>query len=59
MEKAKIMTTHNDMKAAFEIGTLASQLNPKNQSYVLNTINALLFAQQSIEGSGDNAIQLG
>ena len=34
------------IKTAVEIGSLASQLNPRNQSYVLNTINALLFAQQ-------------
>jgi hypothetical protein len=31
------------------IGPLASQLSIKNQSYVLNTINALLFAQQDSE----------
>lgn len=34
------------IKSAPEIGSLASRLNLKNQSYVLNTINALLFSQQ-------------
>ncbi|MFL0198140.1 hypothetical protein ACJDU8_21610 [Clostridium sp. WILCCON 0269] len=37
------------IKTAVEIGSLASQLNTRNQSYVLNTINALLFAQQTNE----------
>lgn len=33
-------------KSVLEISSLASQLTPSNQSYVLNTINALLFSQQ-------------
>lgn len=59
MENEKRANPTNTIKAAFEIGALAGQLNQKNQSYVLNTINALLFAQQSIEGSGENARQAG
>lgn len=39
-------TQQSTIKTAFEIGSLAGQLNPKNQLYVLNTINALLFSQQ-------------
>lgn len=35
------------VKTAIEIGTMAGQLTTKNQSYVLNTINALLFSQQA------------
>ncbi|RPF42070.1 hypothetical protein EDD70_2812 [Hydrogenoanaerobacterium saccharovorans] len=42
MNKNKTAT----IKSAPEIGSLASRLNLKNQSYVLNTINALLFSQQ-------------
>lgn len=34
------------LKSAIEIGQMASMLNAKNQSYVLNTINALLYSQQ-------------
>ena len=37
----------NTVKTAMEIGNLASVLEPQNQVYVLNTINALLFAQES------------
>lgn len=33
-------------KTVLEISSLASQLTPANQSFVLNTINALLFSQQ-------------
>ncbi|MFT4107182.1 MAG: hypothetical protein QM657_15615 [Lacrimispora sp.] len=33
------------IKSASEIGYLAGKLSPNNQSYVLNTINALLFSQ--------------
>lgn len=44
------------IKAAVEIGSLASQLNPRNQSYVLNTINALLFAQQ-VNSYGKNDVK--
>lgn len=33
------------IKSAVEIGTLAGQLTPSNQTYVLNTINALLYSQ--------------
>ena len=39
-------TDQSTIKTAFEIGSLAGQLNPRNQLYVLNTINALLFSQQ-------------
>ena len=35
-----------NIKTAFEIGALAGELNIRNQMYVLNTINALLFSQQ-------------
>lgn len=42
-EKKKETTT----RTAVEIGTLAGQLTPTNQAYVLNTINALLFSQQT------------
>lgn len=34
------------IKTSVEIGLLAEQLTPINQSYVLNSINALLFSQQ-------------
>lgn len=34
------------VKTAIEIGMMAGQLTTHNQSYVLNTINALLFSQQ-------------
>ena len=34
-------------KTTAKITNLAGQLNPRNQSYVLNTINALLYAQQA------------
>ena len=37
----------NAIKTAVEIGNLASALEPRNQAYILNTINTLLFAQQS------------
>ena len=44
------MNTHQStIKTAFEIGSLAGQLNPRNQLYILNTINALLFSQQTNE----------
>ncbi len=33
-------------KTVLEISSLSSLLTPSNQSYVLNTINALLFSQQ-------------
>lgn len=39
------MTTEN-IKTAIEIGSLAGQLIPSNQAYVLNTINTLLYSQQ-------------
>ncbi|CAM2078613.1 MAG: Superfamily II DNA and RNA helicase [uncultured Clostridium sp.] len=42
-------TQQTNIKTAFEIGSLAGQLTRKNQSYVLNTINALLFSQQTNE----------
>ena len=48
-------TSPNEMKSAFEIGAMASRLSPKNQAYVLNTINALLFAQQTVKESGEDA----
>lgn len=37
---------NSDVKTAIEVGTLAGQLNATDQSYVLNTVNALLFSQQ-------------
>lgn len=42
------MKTDNTItyKTALEICSLSSLLTPSNQSYVLNTINALLFSQQ-------------
>lgn len=40
------MSKQTTIKTAIEMGSLASQLNPRNLSYILNTINALLFAQQ-------------
>lgn len=36
-------------KTVLEISSLSSLLTPSNQSYVLNTINALLFSQQANE----------
>ena len=33
-------------KTVLEISSLSSLLTPSNQSYVLNTIHALLFSQQ-------------
>ena len=44
-----------DIKTAMEIGSLAGQLNPNNQSYVLNTINALLFSQNVYENEHKNS----
>lgn len=44
------------IKTAFEIGSLAGQLSPKNQSYVLNTINALLFSQQTNECKNEKEV---
>ena len=35
------------VKTAGEIAALAGRLTPSDQSYVLNTINALLYSQQS------------
>lgn len=35
------------VKTTAEIGSLAGKLTPNNQSYVLNTINALLYSQQT------------
>ncbi|WP_156136521.1 hypothetical protein [Candidatus Soleaferrea massiliensis] len=35
------------VKTAGEIASLADQLTPNDQSYVLNTINALLYTQQT------------
>lgn len=40
-----------EIKVAYEIGTLASKLNERNKAYVMNTINALLFSQQSYQES--------
>ena len=39
-------TQSTTVKTALEIGSLARQLDRRNQSYVLNTIDALLFSQQ-------------
>lgn len=33
------------IKTAVEIGTLASELTPQNQTYILGAINALLYGQ--------------
>ena len=35
------------LKNAIEIGQLVFKLNPKNQSYILGTANALFFSQQN------------
>lgn len=45
------MKTDNTItyKTVLEISSLSSLLTPSNQSYVLNTINALLFSQQMNE----------
>lgn len=40
------MNTNTAIKTAIEIGSLAGQLTPNNQFYVLNTINTLLFSQK-------------
>lgn len=40
------------VKTTAEIDSLARKLTPNNQSYVLNTINALLYSQQTRK-SGD------
>lgn len=40
------MNEPTTIKTAVEIGSLASQLNPRNLAYILNTLEALLFAQQ-------------
>lgn len=42
---------NENVKTAIEIGTLAGQLTATHQSYVLNTINALLFSQQANENA--------
>ncbi|WP_158297342.1 hypothetical protein [Paenibacillus antibioticophila] len=47
------------IKTAFEIGSLAGQLTPQNQSYVLNTINALLFSQQSTSSVASKKMAVG
>lgn len=40
------------IKSAVEIGALVRKLNPRNQTYVLNTIDLLLFRQnREREGS--------
>lgn len=44
------------VKTPFEIGSLVEKLNLKNQSYVLNTIDALLFAQSSSSGENERKI---
>lgn len=41
------MNDYTEYKTMVEIGSLSSLLTPRNQSYVLNTINALLFGQQT------------
>lgn len=45
-----------EIKVAYEIGTLASKLNERNKAYVMNTINALLFSQQPHQESVNNNI---
>jgi len=42
------------VKTAMEIGNLAAQLSPKDQAYVLNTINTLMFSRQTEQG-GDSS----
>lgn len=44
MEEIKV--ENNTTKTTTEIETLAKQLDPAFQAYVLNTINTLLFATQ-------------
>lgn len=41
------------VKTGMEIGILAGQLTSINQAFVLNTINALLFCQQTNNESID------
>lgn len=50
-EKADI---RDKIKSEKDISILAGQLNHKNQSYILNTIDTLLFAQQTAERSSEN-----
>ncbi len=45
------------VKSSFEIEALAKQLNSRNQSYVLNTINTLLFCQQSDHKKGKELVK--
>lgn len=46
------------IKTAFEIGALAEKLSIQNQLYVLNTINTLLFSQNTnIEENETNSQQ--
>jgi hypothetical protein len=56
MAKDESVSQVTSMKTAFEIEALAGQLNLKNQAYVLNTINTLLFAQQSAEEFNGNIL---
>lgn len=43
-----------NIKTAYEIGLLAGKLTPSNQAYVMNTINTLLFSQQSHQEKMNN-----
>jgi len=38
---------HDGIKTAMEIGNLAAQLSPKDQAYVLNTINTMQFCKKT------------
>ena len=59
MENVKSANSSDRLSTVFEIKKLASQLNHKNQAYILNTINALLFAQQSTEENSDGSREVG
>ncbi len=50
------MESLENIKTAYEIGLLAGKLTSNNQAYVLNTINALLFSQQSYQEKSNNNI---
>lgn len=45
---SKIMS---GVKTSAKVTNLVSRLNPRNQAYVLNAINAPLFAQQASKGA--------
>lgn len=41
------MAQSENIKTSYEIGLLVGKLTANNQAYVMNTINALLFSQQT------------